>query len=194
VGSIPIRIKEINPHSSYGLLDLAAFRQQQRISNFREAEKKGAGFALSILLGQAEIELEYEKSGRPFLRGRMEHISISHSHGMLAVLVNRKESTGVDIELIDSRVLGIAPRFLASVELQYCGKDVNKLIRHWAAKETLYKLHALRGLDFRKDIFIEETSDGLLHGTVKAERTREFILAWEIIDGYMLVYALNEVR
>jgi 4'-phosphopantetheinyl transferase len=46
-----------------------------------------------------------------------KHISISHSHDKLAIIVNEKEATGIDIELIRDKVLKIKHKFLSQIRI-----------------------------------------------------------------------------
>ncbi|MDO9000324.1 MAG: 4'-phosphopantetheinyl transferase superfamily protein [Bacteroidota bacterium] len=146
------------------------------------------------MLNNQVFEINYTAVGKPFLKGRAEHISISHSHDKLAVIINEKESTGVDIELIRDKVLKIQHKFLNRAELEFAKDDIEKLITIWAAKEALYKVYGLKELDFIADLFVEEFDGSVIFGKIeKGTFKGHYKLISENLDGYKLVYVLNEI-
>ncbi len=71
---------------------------------------------LDQLLRGESYELKYTEHNKPFLKGRREKISISHSHDMLAVMCDTRAETGVDVELLRDKELRIRHKFLTSSE------------------------------------------------------------------------------
>jgi 4'-phosphopantetheinyl transferase len=186
--------KEINDHLEIGILDLAAFSKTKDIEKRRDLERAGARFVLEKLLGTADFLLKYTAENKPFLENRLEHISISHSHDKLAVSLNRKENTGIDIEKKLDRVAKIRHKFLNEKELQNTGEDTEKLLKYWAAKETLYKLYGKKGLDFRAHMFVENGGTTEFTGSVAKDNfVKKYKLGFEMIDNYVMVYAINEI-
>lgn len=189
-----LEVKHINEQIVLGILDLKQFSSYYSISHHREIERNGSLYVLKTLLNDAKIQVEYSAEGKPYLQNRSEHMSISHSHDKLVVCINNKENTGVDIELIREKVLSIQHKFLSNNERLLANQEVQKLIIFWAAKETLYKLHGLKGLDFIKNIFIQNFGETEIIGKITINQTKKtFLLRWEKVDNYILVYALNEI-
>lgn len=178
------------------MLDLEAFAAEQKITTKRETEQKATLFLLKKLFPEGNPQLEYDTQRKPFLAGLDLHISISHSHDKLAILINSKESTGVDVELIREKVKNIRHKFLCSDELVFGGENEITLTILWAAKEAIYKAYGLKGVEFIKHIFIEpfDLNDDLFYGRLEInEIKKRYLLKKEKPGNYILVYILNEV-
>lgn len=180
----------------YGLLNLDEFSKSCNISVKREVELKGRAYLLEHMLG-SEAEIYYDAKGKPHLKNDARFISISHSHGKLAIIINETEPTGIDIELIREKILKIKHKFLSDKELEDCEEDVEKLLIHWAAKETLYKIYGLREVDFSKNLLIKPFAKhnlGTIIGSIHMPSFKEsFELHYQIMENYVLVYALNKL-
>lgn len=145
-------------------------------------------------MSDESIELAYTETNKPFLKNRNEHISISHSHAKLAIIVNKQESTGIDIELIRDKVKSVQDKFLNEQEIAFAGNDIEKLITLWAAKETLYKIYGLREIEFKQHLFIEPFHSNTIAGKIALnDFTKKYELVKEKIEDYILVYSLNEI-
>jgi 4'-phosphopantetheinyl transferase len=188
-----VEIREINRSISLGLLDLAAFSKDRNIVIKREQEKKGTLYLLSRLLG-TEPQLRYTNENKPFISGNPCHISISHSHDKLAIIMNRDEATGVDIELIREKVLRVRHKFLNPREQAFAGDNIARLITLWGAKEAIYKAYGLKDVEFSKQILIEPFTGEELVGSIKTRKTqKKYLMRSEKIGDYILVYTMNEI-
>lgn len=187
-------IRVINEAVQVGLLDLQAFSQQNTLHTKREREQLGTQYLLKQLLKLTEVPLEYTPQRKPYLKGRTEHISISHSHDKLAVIVNRQEPTGIDIELIRDKIRNIQHKFLSDKELLEANNEVDKLLTYWAAKEALYKVYGLKEVEFRSHLMVEWSGEKELRGQiVLKDFVKTYRLAVETIESYKLVYVLHEI-
>jgi 4'-phosphopantetheinyl transferase len=187
-------IRHINPHVSLGLLDLREFSEKNGIYVKRELERAGTRFLIENLLNDPTVKLSYNEHNKPYLDQRPEHISISHSHDKLAIIINTKEHTGVDIELVRDKVKHIQHKFLNADEQHFADNDIGKLITLWAAKEALYKIYGLREVEFSKHLRIENFKNGQIFGNIELENFKKrYELVTELIDNYRLVYVLHEV-
>jgi 4'-phosphopantetheinyl transferase len=189
-----VGIRRISDELSVGILDLRAFTGTSPCEGKRDAEKKGAQFLLASMLNDPAVSISYTEANRPFLEGRKEHISISHSHDRLAIALNKSQSTGIDIELLRDKVLHIAHKFVNEEESAFTEGNIEKLITVWAAKEALYKAGGEREVDFRKHMKVSPAGDGLLHGEIRLKKsTRRYLLFYKRVEDYMLVFTLHEV-
>jgi phosphopantetheinyl transferase len=187
-------IKQISLHITLGILDLDQFSIRQALTNKRDLEKEGSKYVVRQLLNDETLELSYSPEGKPFLNDKNEHISITHSHDKLAVLVNKIENSGVDIELIRDKVRLIQHKFLQEREKLMANNETEKLIVFWSAKEALYKLYGLKGLDFIKHIFIEHIDAHRIIGKISINSyQKSYLLNWEKVDNYILVYSIYEI-
>lgn len=180
----------------FGLLDLKAFAMHENLSAKREIETKGKEYLAKKLLGDNCI-IAYDDKGKPYLSSDSKHISISHSHDKLAIIINEKESTGIDIELIRDKVLKIKHKFLTNEELLEVNDDVEKMLIYWAAKETLYKIYGLKEVDFIAHLFVKPFTKhklGTIIGNINLPNFKEsFELNYQLIEDYVLVYASKKI-
>ena len=190
---------KINENSVAAMLDLAMFSNQLADKSKRNIEREGFNFVLNNLIENSSQLLAYTDSGKPYLKGRKEHISLSHSHDKLVVVLNNIESTGVDIELIRDKVLLVRHKFLSEEELNSLSElDVEKNLVYWAAKETLYKIQGKKGVNFTTDLFIWDfdynTNGGVIRGNIlNNESCNTYALKYSKQQEYILVYMLNEI-
>lgn len=189
-----VGIRRISEELSVGILDLKVFSGVAGCEGKRDAEKKGAQFLLGSMLNDSSVRIAYTEDKRPYIEGRKEYISISHSHDRLAVAVNTVQDTGIDIELLRDKVLHIAHKFVSEEEQAFSNGDIEKLITLWAAKEALYKAGGEREIDFRKHMKVTDAGNGLLHGEIRLKKgVRHYLLFYRRVDDYMLVFTLHEV-
>jgi 4'-phosphopantetheinyl transferase len=187
-------IRQINPLIRLAILDLKALLDLNPELKQRELEKKGTEILLDALFTQTKAILYRDTNNKPHLSNYPGHISISHSHERLAIIHNLKAKTGIDIELIREKVKAIQHKFLNEGEQAKANNDTETLVCFWAVKETLYKIYGTKGIDFRKNLFIDEVESSRVLGSIKIEdRCQKFSLIKEKIDEYMLVYAEKEI-
>lgn len=186
----------INEGLFFGILNLNEFAVKHNLLVKREIELKGRRYLSEYLIGN-DCKIDYNDKGKPFLVNDTRHISVSHSHDKLAIIVNKNEATGIDIELIRDKVLKIKHKFLNETELTDTGNDIEKLLIYWAAKETLYKIYGLKEVDFIKNLFVNpftKANLGLIVGQITMTNFNEqFELSYQILDNYVLVYALRKI-
>ena len=191
-----IEVFNIKEGLFFGLLDLKVFSAHENLKAKREVETKGKEYLSRHLLGDP-CRIGYDDKGKPFLEGDTRHISISHSHDKLAIIINEKEATGIDIELIRYKVLKIKHKFLTNEELTDANDDIEKLLIYWAAKETLYKIYGLKEVDFIAHLFVKPFTKhnlGSIIGNINLPEFKEtFELNYQILDDYVLVYALQKI-
>ena len=191
-----IEVFNIKKGLYFGLLDLDAFAQTNNLTAKREIETKGKDFLIKTLIDDDSIII-YDEKGKPHLTNDSRHISISHSHDKLAIIINENEVTGIDIELIRDKVLKIKHKFLTNSELEDTGDNVEKLLIYWAAKETLYKIYGLKEVDFIANLFVNPFTKhnlGTIIGTIHLPHFKEtFELNYQLLDNYVLVYSLNKI-
>ncbi|MCD6017935.1 MAG: phosphopantetheinyl transferase [Bacteroidetes bacterium] len=190
-------IFNINKDLYFGLLDLKAFSVRENLSSKREIETKGREHLIKHLI-DADCKVEYDDKGKPYLSNDTRHISVSHSHDRLAIIVNKSEATGIDIELIRDKVLKIKHKFLTKTELRDANDDVEKLLIYWAAKETLYKIYGLKEVDFIEHLLVKPFTKhklGSIIGEINLPGFNEaFEMHYQLLPDYVLVYALKKLK
>lgn len=133
--------------------------------------------------------VSYAATGKPFLAGSHLDLSISHTSNFCAISLN-KENTGLDIEILGSKVERICDRFLSETEKEFATDSVRKHII-WGAKETIFKAWSHGNVEFKKDIQIspfEASDEGMIQATFKE---RDYRLRFKKLNHLMLVYLFD---
>jgi phosphopantetheinyl transferase len=190
------------------LLKMKAFSKEDmvRLNSFSYEHRKKEWLVSRILAEKAlgeNSEIFYDEHTKPFLKNSKKHISVSHSHNLLAVIIDDKE-TGIDIELIKPNVLRIKHKFMNDAELKAIekGHKEEELTLYWCVKESLYKLYGKKKLSFKENLMVEPF-EYLGKGNIRADiihpghaGKKKFELHYEKISAegkdYMLTYIVNE--
>ena len=112
--------------------------------------------------------IEHFENGAPYLEGYPGRISLTHTGHFFAVATlpktpeinldgfSPRAAMGIDAELLDrQQVIKIRNKFLSENELEFIAEDNLKAnIMAWTAKEALYKIAFVKGIDFKNDISI----------------------------------------
>lgn len=139
---------------------------------------------LHEMLGDKVGEITHNEVGKPMLKGY--HVSVSHTRGFAAMVVSKNREVGVDVEYICDRVKRIASKFMRKDEKAV---DVDSLLVHWCAKETVYKLFSEQNLQYEEmrvkpfDVMADwacevENLKSKKKVTVDFELTMEFVLTY----------------
>lgn len=108
--------------------------------NRRERETESEKRLLEHIFSEPVILL-HSAEGAPYLQGRKEHISISHSKSRLAIVVSKQKPVGIDMEEIHERLNKVKHKFLQADELKDLPTgSLKELALCWSAKEAVYKV------------------------------------------------------
>ncbi len=143
------------------------------------------------LLGEEKI-IHNREDGSPYLDDGCQRISISHTRDVAAMLLHEWAPVGIDVETRTERVSRIADKFIAPNEyIDPKQKTVHQLL-HWSAKESLFKLIGLQGIDFREHLQIAPFTPGD-KGVMQATETRSkkagtYTIYYEVHPRYVLTW------
>jgi 4'-phosphopantetheinyl transferase len=148
-----------------------------------------------ILPEKSVSSINYDDNGKPHLKNEGA-ISISHSHQFIAVMKANETRIGVDIEVIHPRIEKLSKKFMNENEKSNFGEhDLEKLHVVWGAKEVLYKIHSIGGIDFKKDFLVHPfnyKSSGTLKASImKKGFEKDFIITYEKSGVHMLAWSLS---
>lgn len=105
--------------------------------------------------GYQDSDLYYDTNGKPHLKDG-KHISITHSFTFSAVIISDVVA-GIDVEKQRDKITMIAHKFI-DYEFDYLNEDDNDYIKKltiiWCVKESLYKLFATPGLNFKEHCLV----------------------------------------
>ncbi len=167
----------------------------------RKKEWLVARILAETLLGEKNIQILYDKHHKPSLKNSKKNISLSHSHDLLAVILDEEE-TGIDIELIKPAIEKIKHKFMSDDELKSLQNDKSdeQLTLFWCAKESLYKLFGKKQLTFKEHLIVEPF-EYLEKGKIRADilhnsSRHKFVLRYEKISveskDYIMTYVIHE--
>ena len=163
--------------------------------NFKSTSRQKEWLAVRALLAQAvnpSVSIIYNEHGRPFLSPRLSECSVSHTKGYAALALSSKE-VGMDIEQISGRAYRLTDHFLQDEEMALVEMDnpETMAVLLWSAKESVYKLYDIEGLELKSDIRLTlETADQpfrLLVNVTGTDRHAE-VLGY-VTDEYVLTIA-----
>lgn len=168
----------------------------------RKKEWLVARIVLEELTEKKDARIIYDKHHKPFLENSKQHISISHSHSVLAVIIGDTE-TGIDIELVKSTVAKVQEKYMSASELSSLQEEnqIEQLTVYWCAKESLYKVYGKKELGFKENLMIEPfqySGNGTIKGWIRSSSIKKaFNLQYEKLqigsNSYMLTYVINQV-
>lgn len=143
------------------LINKETYNSQEinKINSFKNLQRKKEWLCSRILfheISQIEIPISYNEFGKPFLKDNPLSISISHSKNVVGVLISSEKKAGLDIEKMSGKIAKIALKFLNNKELEKLDPNckILHLYLHWNGKETLYKIHGKKNIDFKKNLHI----------------------------------------
>jgi 4'-phosphopantetheinyl transferase len=196
---VQIAIWEVTETIEVLALQLGNDIEEPSKSNFKKTEHHLQWYASRLLLKHVfnakKILLQKDEFNKPslFVNDNAYHISISHAGKFAAIIVSNNVEVGIDIEKIDERILKISHKFLNEQEIELLKKPLNpielEITKIWSAKETLYKVHGKKSLDFKKNLFIKNLNKPLKGAILTNEFSIEIDIDCILIDQFILTYA-----
>ena len=179
---------------------------KERFSKFKTEQKKREFLTARIALNKIDKDFSQKISyqgKRPFLKGEIDHISLSHSMSHAVAAWHPTLPIGVDIESDRVQLKKISKKFLSLSEMKKIKSSPNpKLARRiaWGAKESIFKAADQKGLSFIEDIqlkFIATENEG--KGVANLSDGRQYVVYWSLIqnskgDDQALVWAVEKPR
>jgi len=171
--------------------------EEESLYNYKSSVRQLEWLSVRRLLREAKgkpTRIVYNEQRKPFLFNSNQHISISHSRNLTAVLLSDTKKLGLDLEYMVQNIEKVAHKFMNDDE--YIVEDRKKrnyhMYIHWCAKEALYKLCDKQDINFRKNLTIEpfEPDDcGEIMGWVDNKFWHDkFLLRYFTIKNYIIVY------
>lgn len=164
-------------------------------SERRRQEWLAVRVLLKELLGE-ETQIAYRPNGAPYLPDRKLHISISHTKGYVAVMLDERFPVGIDVEYLSDRVHKIRSRFLCPEEEEMIDAvhETEHLLVCWCAKETLFKLISQSEIDLRWHLrlfpFAYNTSGCFIAETRKPHKAL-YALSYIVNKYFVMTWSLD---
>ena len=162
----------------------------------RKCEYLSIRKAIQTIYDEEEY-LTYSENGKPNLAVSGHKISISHSLGLLGIIIHPKLEVGIDLQHETEKIFRIKNRFMSPKELEASKDDEWQLLTYWCAKEALFKYYSKGNVEFSKNLFVEPfilDNSGRLLGKVNMPDMKVDVpLRYEIIEETMVVYTETTV-
>jgi len=185
---------------SESLLSRLSFKDKylpiiEKMTENRKREWLAIRVLIKELLGE-EKEICYSSLGKPYLSDNSFHISISHTKGYAALILNKENEVAIDIERITAKVENIRKRFVNEEEESALSKSNEKvhLLLYWSAKESLFKWLSVENVDFKTHLHIQpfepllgEWSDFDAYET-RTKNQNCFKIKYFVHNDYVLTY------
>ncbi len=145
----------------------------------------------------SKLRLEKDANNRPTLwvNGVQWFISITHAAHMAGIYLSKNKHVGIDLELVDTRILRVSQKFLNDAEQNFAGlpNQIPEMTLIWSAKETLYKLYSKKELDFKKHLNIgpfklDQTEKYFWGAIAKDDFSKEQKIHFKFYDQIVLTY------
>jgi 4'-phosphopantetheinyl transferase EntD len=167
----------------------------EKMTENRRREWLSVRLILKELMG-TEKEILYNDSGRPYLSDNSYLISISHTKGYAAVILNKKREVAIDIEKISSKVEKVWSHFVNEEEEKSLSKE-NRLIHlllHWSAKESIFKFLNTDAVDFKQHLLIAPFEpvrrewDRFRASETRTEAHNSLLINYFVHEDYVLTF------
>lgn len=162
----------------------------------RKLEWLSARWLLMNILKEYDVTIDRlikDDYGKPHIKDSDLNLSISHAFPYVAVIVDPKESTGIDLEAPKEKIKKIATRFMHPDEMAHVSMDIYELTLYWCAKETLYKIFGRKSIQFNQQLLLDPIKKNKLvdiNGRiiVTGEDTRYYKLHGHVQDDLIMVH------
>lgn len=178
----------------FALIDNHLHHKEKRQNN---AHWLASRALISQIFKGKNYTLYKDAVNKPYLKinGEFWHFSITHSGNYAAIAYSKNNAIGIDLERIDERVNRVAKKYMNEVEWSYAYSTLHKTII-WSAKESLYKLHGKKEVDFKQHLFIYPFSLAEPTGQINTEIEKDETLLhinmhYELFDDMVLTYCTN---
>ncbi|MDL2223647.1 4'-phosphopantetheinyl transferase superfamily protein [Bacteroidales bacterium OttesenSCG-928-M11] len=166
----------------------------EKMSEGRKQEWLTVRLLLKELLSGEEKEIHYHPSGQPYFADNSYFLSISHTKGYVAVILNKHHPVAIDIENISPRIEKIQERFLSEREKENLSKEnrLNHLLLHWAAKECLFKILGEEGVEYKSHLHIQKFQplskqwDSFSAKETRTDKRESYTIDYYISDDFVL--------
>ena len=153
-------------------------------SKQRRLEKLAARALLFEMTNSTNLHFNHNDSGKPLLEGY--HVSVSHTKGMVALMLSKTREVAVDVEYESDRVGRIVHKFVNADETMPSNAH---LLLAWCAKEAIFKYFSADNL-LSSEIYLHPF-DVEECGAIVAKNTKRDISVtahYSMVKGFVLVY------
>ena len=174
--------------------------EMEEISFIKSESLRKQRLAVRALLNELfedKVYLAHHDNGKPYIENNSINISITHTEKYVAVILDRDDEVGIDIESLDRDFSVVEKNALSEDEIDDLEEDREEkneqLAIYWCAKEAIFKKMSQYNVDFVEQIEVERfrsKGEGELEATFIHKDGYEEDLELEYItfDRHVLVW------
>ena len=174
--------------------------EMEEISFIKSESLRKQRLAVRAILNELfedKVYLAHHDNGKPYIENNSINISITHTEKYVAVILDRDDEVGIDIESLDRDFSVVEKKALSEDEIDDLEDDREEkneqLAIYWCAKEAIFKKMSQYNVDFVEQIEIERfrsKGEGELEATFIHKDGYEEDLELEYItfDRHVLVW------
>ena len=174
--------------------------EMEEISFIKSESLRKQRLAVRALLNELfedKVYLAHHDNGKPYIENNSINISITHTEKYVAVILDRDDEVGIDIESLDRDFSVVEKKALSEDEIDDLEEDREEkneqLAIYWCAKEAIFKKMSQYNVDFVEQIEIERfrsKGEGELEATFihKDGYEEELDLEYITFDRHVLVW------
>ena len=136
--------------------------EMEEISFIKSESLRKQRLAVRALLNELfedKVYLAHHDNGKPYIENNSINISITHNEKYVAVILDRDDEVGIDIESLDRDFSVVEKKALSEDEIDDLEEDREEkneqLAIYWCAKEAIFKTMSQYNVDFVEQIEIE---------------------------------------
>ena len=174
----------------------AEIQQLTPLKARRRTEWLATRWLVHILSGRSSRgSLIKDEHGKPYLDDSKFQISISHTKGYAAAIAADR-LVGIDIQVRVLKISRIAPKFMSELELRNvpAHRYIDYLHIYWGIKESLYKAHGRRALNYRQHLHVHPFNIELqmTSAEIKKGNAEQYGVHFALCSDYVLTYVIEQ--
>lgn len=156
-------------------------------SEFRKIQRMSSLALVSKTLGRTG-NIMHATSGKPYLKGNKQFISISHCQDLICYVIHDQE-VGLDIHHFNPKTKIIAKKFLNDAEIAFCEQRGGHFMDlFWALKESVFKIYgsdlAFKDIEINLNTITDDKIDCLIKG-----KNEHIVVTYELHEKFCLCLA-----
>jgi len=141
-------------------------------------------------------DIVYDEHRKPTFKESDYYLSISHSNDRVAISIDKKYQTGIDLQFITDKIIRIKPKFLNEVEQSLTEKDPTELTCYWCIKEALFKIYGKKDAFLKENFNVQEFKfDGNKGSAIGVTEINDHYslqpMEFRKLNNYILAYSVN---
>ncbi|MDA9312581.1 4'-phosphopantetheinyl transferase superfamily protein [Vicingaceae bacterium] len=141
-------------------------------------------------------DIVYDEHRKPTFKISDSYLSISHSNERVAISIDKKYETGIDLQFITDKIVRIKSKFLNSIEQSLTSQNPTELTCYWSIKEALFKIYGKKDAFLKENFEVQQFKfDGTKGSAIGVTRAagKEKIQPMEFrkMENYVMAYSVN---